>query len=47
MKDNAKTSQQKGRRIPIQLQDQKDKEIEKLRNIVKRRPYRKGRLNSR
>ena len=30
MKDNAKISQQKGRRIPIQLQEQVDKEIEKL-----------------
>ena len=30
MKDNAKIAQQKGRRIPIQLQDQVDKEIEKL-----------------
>ena len=30
MKNNAKISQQKGRRIPIQLQDQVDKEIEKL-----------------
>ena len=30
MKDNAKISQQKGRRIPIQLQDQVDKEIEKV-----------------
>ena len=30
MKDNAKISQQKGHRIPIQLQDQVDKEIEKL-----------------
>ena len=30
MKDNAKISQQKGRRFPIQLQDQVDKEIEKL-----------------
>ena len=29
-KDNAKVSQQKGRRIPFQLQDQIDKEIEKL-----------------
>ena len=30
MKNIAKISQQKGRRIPIQLQDQVDKEIEKL-----------------
>ena len=30
MKDNAKFSQQKGRRIPIQLQDQVDKEIKIL-----------------
>ena len=30
MKDNAKISQQKGRRIPIQLQYQVDKETEKL-----------------
>ena len=30
MKDNAKISQQKGCRIPIQLQEQVDKEIEKL-----------------
>ena len=29
MKDNAKLSQQKGRRIPIQLQEQVDEEIEK------------------
>ena len=30
MKENAKITQQKGRRIPIQLQEQVDKEIEKL-----------------
>ena len=30
MKDNAKISQQKGRRIPIQLPDQVDKEIKKM-----------------
>ena len=30
MKNNAKISQQKGRRIPIQLQEQVDKQIEKL-----------------
>ena len=30
MKKNAKISQQKGRRIPIQLQEQVDKEIKKL-----------------
>ena len=30
MKDNAKISLQLGRRIPIQLQEQVDKEIEKL-----------------
>ena len=29
-KDDAKFTQQKGRRIPIQLQNQVDKEIEKL-----------------
>ena len=30
MKEKAKISQQKGRRVPIQLQKQLDKEIEKL-----------------
>ena len=30
MKENAKITQQKGRRIPTQLQEQVDKEIEKL-----------------
>ena len=36
MKNNAKISQHKGRRVPIQLQEQVDKEIEK---IVEGRPY--------
>ena len=30
MKDDAKVTQQKGRLVPIQLQNQVDKEIEKL-----------------
>ena len=30
IKSEAKVTQQKGRRIPIQLQEQVDKEIEKL-----------------
>ena len=30
MKENAKITQQKGRRIPIQMQDQVDAEFQKL-----------------